>query len=194
MPVGWREPRGWAAVEYAALGWRVLPGAVWDGVRYTRGHVPTPTGELEPILPVARASAEPNRVWRWWRRAPYSVLVVVGDPFAAVRVPTALAHQLTGEAGPGSARWWGPIALAPEGAVCLVRPHRWALARLPSLPGVAVLPAGALLPLPPTRIRGGAVTWQVSPTQTGGQPGDPAALLRALRALVTTPAVADAAH
>ena len=186
MPVGWREPRGWAAVEYAALGWRVLPGAVWDGTRYIRGHVPTPTGELEPVLPVERASAEPNRVWRWWRRAPYSVLVVVGDPVAAVRVPIAPARRLTAEAG-----WRGPIVLAPEGAVCLVRPERWALARLPSLPGVAVLPAGALLPLPPTRIRGGAVTWQVSPSQAGGQPGDPVALLRALRALWV---VADAAH
>jgi hypothetical protein len=80
--VTWREPSPLeAAIWYAEQGLPVLPchwptsergGGHWAGLSCSCGHPACSNPARHPLLPgdVARASADPRQVRRWWRRYP----------------------------------------------------------------------------------------------------------------------------
>ena len=176
-----------AAMEYVMHGWSVLPGPACDGLRYTAGHCERPVEGLVPVLPSARTVRQPREVWTWWNLAPYGILARAGEAFDVVTAPTALAIE-------ASAHPWFPlngcpVAMAPDGARFLVRPG----AKLrPELVAhrVSVAEPSALLPLPPTRVLAGSVTWWIRPADVGWRLGDPDAVQAALLDTATRTAAA----
>jgi hypothetical protein len=164
-----------AACDYAHLaGWQIAPGSVWTGSGYTRGHTDRAAGEFEPVFP--RPTRDVRRVHSLWKIAPYSVLTPAGTAFDVVSVPLVLGVAAT-RTGPFR-RSLAPASLSPDRVRFLVLPG-FPLA--PDLPGAELCTGGEFVPLPPSPVRGGAVTWWVSPLATDWVPGDPLAVQAALR-------------
>jgi hypothetical protein len=164
-----------AAGDYAHLGgWRVVPGSTWTGTGYTRGHTDRPAREFEPVFP--RPSRDFRRVHSWWKIAPYAVLAVTGEDFDVLSVPLVLGVAATRTAP--FRRTMAPASLSPDRVRFLVSPG---IPVAPDLFGVELCTAGELVPMPPSRIRDGALTWWVSPAATGWRPGDSLAVQAALR-------------
>ncbi|MFB9427815.1 bifunctional DNA primase/polymerase [Streptoalloteichus tenebrarius] len=174
-----------AAVDYARHGWKLLPGAIWDGRHYTRGHHTRVVSDLEPVLPVERATSDLYRVSRWWRTAPWSVLAVTGEKFDVITAPTTVAmaatHTMPWRHNPC------PVAVSPSVVRFFVAPGAALRPDLATVPGVEVLPAGSLVPLPPTPVRCGVVTWWVSPSSLGWRLGSSLAVQAALVAVTQWP-------
>jgi hypothetical protein len=164
-----------AACDYTHLaGWQIVPGSVWTGSEYTRGHTDRAAGEFEPVFP--RPTRDVRRVHSLWKIAPYSVLTPTGAMFDVVSVPLVLGVAAT-RTGPFR-RSLAPASLSPDRVRFLVLPgHPLA----PDLPGAELCTAGEVVPLPPSPVRGGALTWWVSPVATDWVPGDPLAVQAALR-------------
>jgi Bifunctional DNA primase/polymerase, N-terminal len=120
-----------AAVEYAAMGWPVCPGAFprqHGGRRPSRARVPEtgracscdrigcPAPGAHPISPAwqMEASSDPAEVGRWWLERPRaSIILVTGRVFDVLDVPTAagtLALARMDEAGAMP----GPVALTSD--------------------------------------------------------------------------------
>ncbi|AHH93633.1 hypothetical protein GCM10010174_30230 [Kutzneria viridogrisea] len=163
-----------AACDYAHLaGWRLVPGATWDGARYTRGHAALPATELEPLF--SKPTNNFRRVNAWWNVAPYAVLAPTGEQFDVISAPLVLGVAAT-RTGP-LLRSIAPVSLSPERMRFLVTPG---VPLHPELPGVELISTGSFTPLPPTRVPGGALTWWISPKWTDWRPGDPLAVQAAL--------------
>lgn len=124
-----------AAVEYAAMGWPVCPGAFPPGEsrtlrpsRYTRGRprgegracscdrIGCPAPGAHPISPAwqMEASTDPAEVARWWRERPNAnIILVTGRLFDVLDVPvTAGTVALARMAHAGADI--GPVALTGE--------------------------------------------------------------------------------
>ncbi|MDV6014016.1 hypothetical protein [Haloechinothrix sp. LS1_15] len=155
-----------AAVDYAAHGWGVIPGAACDGLRYLRGHTGDPAPGLVPVLRGARTLRDPRRVWHWWSLAPYSILARAGEQLTVLYLPVWLATAtLTHASDRGPVC---PVMLGPHGAALVITPG---IAPPAGIPDLAVAQPGELIPLPPTRTLAGTLTWHIHPNQTGWQPG-----------------------
>ncbi|KOX11862.1 hypothetical protein ADK67_48265 [Saccharothrix sp. NRRL B-16348] len=54
-----------AALDYAALGWPVVPGAIWHDGRFTSPVDERPV--TSPCLrPIEEATTDAASVWEWW--------------------------------------------------------------------------------------------------------------------------------
>lgn len=151
-----------AAFDYASLGeWRILPGTVWNGERYIRGLSDKPAGELEPLWAPSRATRNARKIYAWWSWAPFSILALTGEVFDLLDVPNPLADQAlrAGLAEPT------PVSRGPDGMRFVLAPGCALPADLEAL-GVRRVPPDSLVPMPPTPIRGGELTWCVSPDDT----------------------------
>lgn len=165
-------------MEYVAHGWGVIPGSACDGMTYTKGHTREQIGVLAPVLPSARMLREAHEVWSRWHVAPYGILAPAGETFDVIEVPTWLATLLTGRA---ESKRLCPVLLAPAGARLFVEPGATLSLELTTMGGVRVADAGALVASPPTRVRGGQVSWWVTPQQVGWGLGDSQVVQNALR-------------
>jgi hypothetical protein len=163
-----------AACDYVHLArWRVVPGSVWDGSRYTRGHADIPADEFDPVF--SRPSNDFRRVHSWWKIAPYSVLAVTGESFDVISAPLVIGVAATRTAP--FRRTIAPASLSPDRIRFLVAPG---VPLSPDLKGTELITGGALVPMPPTRVRDGALTWWVEPKWTDWEPGDSLAVQAAL--------------
>jgi hypothetical protein len=168
-----------AACDYAHLaGWQIVPGSVWTGTEYTRGHTDRIAGEFEPVFP--RPTRDVRRVHSLWKIAPYSVLTPTGVAFDVISVPLVLGVAATRTAP--FRRSIAPASLSPDRIRFLVRPG---VPIASDLPGAELCTAGECIPLPPSPVRGGALTWWISPVATDWLPGDPLAVQAALREAAT---------
>ncbi|WP_158842510.1 bifunctional DNA primase/polymerase [Saccharothrix deserti] len=155
-----------AALEYAALGWPVIPGAVWHDGRFADPADEQPV--TSPFLrPIDAATTDPALVREWWSapglHAP-NVLTMTGPGLGAVSVYESLVDAIVDH------RWFStrptPVLAIPGMplAYFLVRPP------IPiTLPSdeARVLAEGTTLPLPPSTIGSRSATWLVSPEQAG---------------------------
>ena len=164
-----------AACDYTHLAdWPIVPGSVWTGTQYVRGHTDRPAGEFEPVFP--RPTRDVRRVHSLWKIAPYSVLAPTGTAFDVISVPLVVGVAAT-RTGPFRRRI-APAALSPDRIRFLVLPG---IPLAPDLPFAELCTHGECVPLPPTPVPGGALTWWVSPVTTDWQPGDSLSVQAALR-------------
>jgi hypothetical protein len=162
-----------AALDYAALGWPVVPGAVWCD-----GHFADPVNEqlvTSPCLrPIGEATTDAALVREWWStpglRAP-NVLTVTGTEVGAFAVAESLTRTLADD--PWFAAFPTPVLAFPTMPIAyfLVRPP------MPSLllsREAHVMAAGMPMPLPPSALDTTSVMWLVTPEQAGNRlmPGD----------------------
>ncbi|MGM1064471.1 bifunctional DNA primase/polymerase [Saccharothrix sp. Mg75] len=155
-----------AALDYAALGWPVLPGAIWREGRFvdpvTGGPVTSPY-----LRPVAEATTDTALIREWWSvpgpDAPL-VLTVIGGAVGAVSVYESLVEAVVEH--PWFTARPTPVLLIPAMpfAFFLVRPP---LSQVPFSDEARVVNDGVTLPLPPSAMSETAVTWLVSPEEAG---------------------------
>jgi len=194
-----------AALRYAAHGWPVTPGARLAGPRFSCGRPGCPTVGSHPALEAweEAATSEAERITRWWRRQPFTVLLATGRAFDVVEVPAHLGLRVLGLArlhsggiGPQRRQVRGPVAVTPTGRwMFFVRrgdPLR------PELDGhldVVHHGRGSWVPAPPSRLVEGPVRWAVSPPETRWELPDPYALQALLvdALALGTPPATDAA-
>lgn len=90
-----------AALNYAALGWPVIPGAVWHDGRFA-----SPVDEQPVTSPCLRsideATTDTASVWEWWSvqglHEP-NVFTVTGSALGAFMVAERLVMALAGDSG-----------------------------------------------------------------------------------------------
>lgn len=166
-----------AALRYAAHGWAVTPGAYLTGDRFDCGRPGCPIMGCHPAIECWEddASTDTDRIARWWRHRPYTVLLATGGHFDALEVPAPVGLRVlgavrlhTGVIGPerGDAR--GPVAVTPTGRwMFLVRPGEELRPELASCLDVLRHGRGSWIPAAPSRTPQGPVRWAVAPEQTG---------------------------
>lgn len=104
-----------------------------------------------------------------------------------IEAPAWLAMLAT--ARPEFRRRMCPVSLAPTGARLIVEPGATLRGELAAVRGVAVAEPGVYVPLPPTRVLAGHVTWCVTPAHVAWRLGDGETVQDALLA-----ALADDPH
>ncbi|GGQ78981.1 bifunctional DNA primase/polymerase [Couchioplanes azureus] len=166
-----------AALRYAARGWAVTPGAYLTGDRFTCGRPGCPIMGCHPAIECweDEAATDPERIARWWRERPYTVLLATGWSFDAIEVPAPVGLRVLGAVrlhtdviGPerGDAR--GPVVVTPTGRwLFLVRPGEDLRPELASCLDVLRHGRGSWIPAAPSRTPQGPVRWAVAPEQTG---------------------------
>ncbi len=162
-----------AALDYAALGWPVMPGAIWHN-----GHFANPVDELpvtSPCLrPIEDATTDAALVREWWSvpglHEP-NVFTVTGPRLGAFAVAESLVMALADD--PRFAALPTPVL------AFLHMPIAYFLVR-PPVPSVLlshdahVVGEGMPMPLPPSALDTTSVIWLVTPQQAGNvlMPGD----------------------
>ncbi|MFD0200571.1 MULTISPECIES: bifunctional DNA primase/polymerase [Saccharothrix] len=153
-----------AALDYAALGWPVVPGAVWHGGRFADPVDERPV--TSPLLqPVEASTSGTELVRQWWStpglHAP-NVFTVTGDRLGAFAVFDSLAEAI------GKDPWFTarrtPV-LAVQGmplAYFLVRPP---VPEFVLSDEARVLPDRTPIPLPPSALGRTAVIWLITPAE-----------------------------
>lgn len=155
-----------AALDYAALGWPVVPGAIWRGGRFADPVDGAPV--LSPYLrPLPDATTDADLVRRWWSapgRFVPNILTPVSANLGVFTVFATLAEAVARHP------WFGadptPV-LAIQGM-----PLTYFLVR-PPMPAVllsdhaSVVDRGMPLPLPPTSVGGTEVLWLITPEEAG---------------------------
>ncbi|MFJ6674250.1 bifunctional DNA primase/polymerase [Actinosynnema sp. NPDC091369] len=157
-----------AALDYAEMGWPVLPGAIWHN-----GHFADPADEsrvIDPCLrPSEEATTDARRVREWWsmpgRHQP-NVLTVTGTRLGAFMVAENLVMRLTDD--PRFAASPTPVLAFPNMPIAyfLVQPP------VPSVllsAQARVVAAGMPIPLPPSALDTTPVMWLVTPEQAGNR-------------------------
>jgi hypothetical protein len=170
------------AAGYAAHGWGVLPGSVWDGERYVQGHTPVSTDGLMSVRVSPRSLRTVAEVWSWWSVAPYAVLARAGEDFDVLTAPAGVVEKALRL--PGSALRSCPIMLAPrrESARLLIRAGTRLWWKLRTVPEVGLFPAGALTALPLTITSAGVWSWWIDPAECEYRPGLAGAVQKAIGA------------
>lgn len=155
-----------AALDYAALGWPVIPGAVWRDGRFVDPADGRPVAN--PCLrPVEHATTDPALVHEWWSapgpRQP-NVFTATGSGLGAFMVAESLVVALV------DSPWF---AARPTPVLAFRNmPLAYFLVRSP-MPSVLlsdaarVLAPGTSMPLPPSTLETTAAIWLVTPEQTG---------------------------
>ena len=167
-----------AAMKYAAFGWRILPGPVCDGIANWHPVSTRPLGVNETTVPRESATADQRIVETWWNRYPQGILAPVGESFDVLRVSTPLASQA---AAILETRHLGPVALAPSGGYFFVEQGAVLAPELGKIRGIELMPPNSVVALPPTRVRGGVVSWWISPLRSNGRLGNMNVIQDALR-------------
>lgn len=168
-----------AALSYVERGWPVVPGPLCDGLRYTRPGSPHVVAAAKPVG-AQDASLDPRLVERWWTERPHTVLAAVGIEFDVLCAPTLLATVATGL--PVFRENLCPVAMSPQGARFLVARGGSLDEDLAGVRGLEFLDGGEFLPLPPSRVVGGSMSWWITPAAVGGRLGDGQTVQAALRA------------
>jgi hypothetical protein len=156
--------RAWlarSATRYAAHGWDVVPGAVYGGGRF-RCDTGCPTVGCHPATGYWQdtATRDVDLVARWWRRAPYAILLPTGRAFDVLDLPVSVGMLVTPRCG--------PVAIAPNGRrLFFVRPGNGLRAELAEQLDVLRHGLGSWVPAPPTREPAGRARWLVSPEAVG---------------------------
>jgi hypothetical protein len=167
-----------AAIEH---GWPVLPGSDWQGFRYRNAITGTSTRGLVPVVPRERATVEEDQVRAWWAELPHSVLVVTGRTFDVISVPMAWGKKASKHTVLRSCPT--PMILTPDlHAHFLVALDSSMEVVLPAHPNVTLSQPGSVVPVPPTRMVGHLVRWEIRPERSGWQPGNRADVRKALMA------------
>ncbi|WP_367133314.1 bifunctional DNA primase/polymerase [Saccharothrix sp. HUAS TT1] len=162
-----------AALSYAALGWPVIPGAIWH-----EGHFADPADEqpvTSPCLkPIEAATTNADLVREWWSAPGLhepNVFTVTGAELGAFAVAESLVMALPDD--PWFSKLPTPVLAFPNMplAYFLVRPP------VPSLlmsSDAQVVEAGMPMPLPPSTLGETPVIWLVTPEEAGNRlmPGD----------------------
>lgn len=189
-----------AAREYAAAGWPVAPGAWWDDAesRYRCAQPGCVTQGLHPTVPdvdsvlrrcmvnVGRAAVtDPGLVACRWDRRPFAVLMPTGQVADVLELAPSIAPRVVAASPPG------PVAALPDGRVLLFT--EVGTAPDPELVGHGALhhSHGSWVPLPPSRLATGRVTWLRSPRVAGWRLPALRDLGVALQAALTTVSRAD---
>ena len=155
-----------AALEYARLGWPVIPGAVWHEGRFVDPNDGQPTASVT-LRPVGSATTDPELIRSWWSESGLhvpTVLGVVGHGLGVVSVYESLVDCIVDH------QWFAtrptPVLGIPGMplAYFLVRPP---VPLMLARDEVRVLADGTTLPLPPAALGDTAATWLVSPADTG---------------------------
>ncbi|WP_158842206.1 bifunctional DNA primase/polymerase [Saccharothrix deserti] len=160
-------------MDYAALGWPVIPGAIWHNGRFANPVDEQPV--TSPCLrPVEETTTDAVLVREWWSvPGPHepNVFTVTGSSLGAFMVAESLVMALA--ENPWFAAFPTPVLSFPNMPIAyfLVRPP------MPSVllsAGARVLDAGVPLPLPPSALETTPVIWLVTPEQAGNMlmPGD----------------------
>lgn len=174
-----------AALRLAAHGWPVTPGACLRANRFDCGRVGCPTTGCHPAVEAWQQAAtrDRQRINRWWRDTPHSVLLPTGVSFDVLDVPAPLAILVT-RSGRWSGPVRGPVATTPTGRwLFLIGPGEPLLPELVGRWEVVLHSRGSWVPAPPTQLPEGTVRWSVSPAETGGRLPDS---VRVQRLLVET--------
>lgn len=148
-----------AARRYAAHGWDVVPGTVFDGTRHRCDALGCPTVDCHPARAgwEQTATHDPHLVAGWWRE-PRAVLLATGRSLDVVEVPAHLGALVAR----GTVR--GPVAVSGTGRwLMLVRPGEPLRPELDSRDDVVLHQRGSWIPVPPSREICGRVRWEVSP-------------------------------
>jgi hypothetical protein len=165
-----------AALDYAALGWPVVPGAIWCDGRFAHPVDERPV--TSPCLrPIEEATTDATLV-REWCSVPGlhqpNVFTVTGRGLGAFMVSESPAMALADDV------WFAalptPVLAFPNMPIAyfLVRPP------VPSVPSVLlgdqawVVDVGMPMPLPPSSLDTTPAIWLVTPEQAGNvlMPGD----------------------
>ena len=161
---------GDAALGYAWHGWPIAPGA--HPTPCQNGGWPVP---LAAALPY-QGPMSTNDVARCWHHHPHAVLLATGLSIDVLAVRAPLASQLLHTLGEH-----GPVAELPDGQWLVFveagqppEPPPGHTGRYHGL--------GSWVPLPPTRLGHGHLTWHVDPASTGWRPLRRDRLHHALRA------------
>jgi hypothetical protein len=171
-----------AAVEYVMHGWGVVPGSACDGLAYTKGHTRERMPTFGSAHPSGRTVRSPKTASSWWALAPYGIGARAGEDFDVIECPTWLAVLATGR--PEFRGHLCPVSLSPAGVRVLVACGARLRGELASVRGVRVAESGRLVPMPPTRILGGLVTWWTTPSQVNWRIGDPDVVQAAILAVL----------
>lgn len=163
-------------------GWPVAPGPACDGLAYTRGHTRERVPTLEPVLRSSRTVRDVRVVRSWWTLAEYAVLARAGEAFDVIEAPTWLAVMATGR--PEFREHLCPVSLTPAGVRVLVEPGAVLRDELADARGVQVTETGTWVPMPPSRMVPGAVSWWIRPEQVAWRLGDAEAVQNALAAVL----------
>jgi hypothetical protein len=155
-----------AALDYAAFGWPVIPGAIWH-----EGHFAHPADESpvsDPCLrPIEEATTSTARVREWWSvpglHLP-NVFTVTSARLGSIMVAESLVMDLADN--PRFATRPTPVLAFPN------MPMAYFLVR-PPIPSVLlgnqarVLDPGIPLPMPPSALGGTPAIWLVTPEESG---------------------------
>jgi hypothetical protein len=169
-----------SAVQCAAHGWPVIPGACLVGDRFSCGpgcrtigcHPSSGHADGAPLAVGGLALCDRPLVESVWRQTPHAVLLSTGVAFDVIEAPAWLAATIAHRAR------LGPVALTPTGRwMFLVRPGGALHPELAALPDVLLHAEGSWIPAPPTATPQGRVRWIVSPDEVDWRPA-PAQLLQ----------------
>ena len=166
---------GDAALGYAWHGWPIAPGA--HPTPHRRGSWPVP---LAAALPY-HGPMSTNDVARCWHHHPHAVLLATGGSIDVLAVRQPLATQLLHTLGEH-----GPIAALPDGQWLFLVEAGQPPEQLPGHP-MRYHGPGSWVPLPPTRLGQGHLSWHIDPASTGWRPLRHAQLHHALRTGAPTP-------
>jgi hypothetical protein len=157
-----------AALDYAEMGWPVLPGAIWHN-----GHFADPTDEMpvtSPCLaPVEKATTDAALVRGWWSTPGLhepNVFTVTGTDLGAFAVAEPLVMALAED--PWFAALPTPVLAFPNMPIAYFLVH-------PPVPSVLlskqarVVDVGMPVPLPPSALDTTAAMWLVTPEQAGNR-------------------------
>ncbi|MCE6997764.1 bifunctional DNA primase/polymerase [Saccharothrix sp. S26] len=157
-----------AALDYAEMGWPVLPGAIWHDGHFADQADGSPV--TDPCLrPPGDATSDTGRVREWWSgpglRRP-NVLTVTGSRLGAFMVAENLVMKLADD--PRFAASPTPVLAFPNMPIAyfLIQPP------LPSVllsRDARVVDAGLPLPLPPSVLDTTPVMWLIAPEQAGNR-------------------------
>jgi len=166
------------ALSYAEHGWDVLPGACFDGHRFTCGRALCQTVGCHPAIDdwETAATQDPARIADWWRRRPHALLLATGRAFDVLEVPAKFGRwALRSGVERRRSGFPGPVAAAPDGRwMFLVRPGQGLDSELSRRADVVLHAVNSWVPAPPTRQPSGQARWICHPRQVDFQPADPA--------------------
>jgi hypothetical protein len=171
---------GDAALGYAWHGWPIAPGAYPTPCR--RGGWPVP---LAAALPY-HGPMSTNDVARCWHHHPHPILLATGGSIDVLTVRAPLASQLLDTLGEH-----GPIAKLPDGQWLLFVEAGQPPEPLPGHP-MRYHGPGGWVPLPPTHLEQGQLTWHIDPASSGWRPLRRDRLHHALRTGQPSPAAEPA--
>lgn len=165
-------------------GWGIVPSSACDGLVYSKGHTRDRVAGFGSALPTGRTVRSARAAYSWYALAPYGIAARAGEDFDVLHAPTWLAVLATGRNEFRQHLCPVALALAPSGVSVLVRPGAQLRDELAAVRGVEIAPPGELVPLPPTRLVGGRVTWWITPQQVDWRLGDPDTIQAAITAVI----------